>query len=493
MFNKINEDFIQSKAFYSSNCSFTAKALYSSNNLDAIFNLESLVYNMRFVYSLNKFAYAEFILNDTAQRLMDRVIYLNDGNYIDVEIRTPLDTLFRFSGRIGLFKCIDIPTNMYYMRIYSVWNYLNIYPDKVRIGLFNENGMTFSNILNNIIYYQIPIKKDKTDATKETANSKAEGNSLYLFDVDSATNPSFYCTATDNSVKLKTYIVPNWNLEETLNYIVPFCSVGNEKGGDFIWYENIDGLYVISVEEMYKRGNSKTVNKFFVNEFQHKESSENSEGTISQNVIYDYEFISGYDTKQLKENYAGGMNQVMFDNIQKKVVHSFSTGEESEIVENQYINSNISEYLANRKTIYGKPLLDNSLNSAISYNSASVEYREFSDAENNSKLAQSYANNKITKSLFNNYNLVIKTNFIPTISIGSFVYIDFPSLPNKNREPIKDYSGVWMVVGAEYVYEANSPIDSQPFYYSIFTLARDSKYSDSGTKFEKFNQIEENN
>ena len=484
MFNKINEDFIQSKSFYSSNCINDVKMLWINTENDTVvtISLNSLIYSMKFNYEFNKFAFAEIILNDTSSKLIDRNIYFNNGNTVSVKMMSPALGEYNFLGRIVVFKCIDIEHGMYYMKVYSDWNYLNINPSKFRLGLYNETGMTFSSILNNIFYYQIPLTHE--------GNQNNNDLSIPLFDFSSTVNSYLYISSTDKSITVDSFIVPNWDLEELLNYVVPFCSSSKNGSGDFVWYENTDGMYITSINDIYLRGKSVATTRLFLNIFQQQK---NTVAEVSPYVVYDYEFRSGYNTVELKDNHAGGMNNVMFDYETKKVVQGMTeTAADDSKSEFNNINSKISKYLNDRDTFYDKPILDTNLNNAIGYNKASNEYREFGNTESRFQLAQSYANNKITKSLFENYNLIIQTNFLPSVSLGSFVYIDYPSIANSKGEPIKDYSGVWMVVGVQYVFEVNSTIDNQPFYYSIFTLARDSKYSDSGSKFEKTNKVIQN-
>ena len=197
------------------------------------------------------------------------------------------------------------------------------------------------------------------------------------------------------------------------------------------------------------------------------------------NVIYDYEFVSGYDSVNLKKNDAGGVNQVMYDYKNKKVIQSFKKDDELTMMKDSVrytnINSRIDDYLSSNSIFYNKPVLDERLNEYISYNMGSEEFREF----NSVNIAENAANHKITKSLFENFNLVIKTNFNPVIKLGSFITINYPSIADGDQN-LKDFSGKWMVVKVEYDYENVSNVDGKPFCYMILTLGRDSKESDSG-------------
>ena len=140
MFNKINEDFVQSKAFFSSNCVSDVKMLWvnTQNNSVLTISLNSLIYSMKFNYELNRFSTAEIILNDTSEKLIDRNIYLNNGNNVAIKIITPSFGEFIFSGRIVVFKCIDVEHGLYFIKLYSELNYFNVRTAKVRLGLYNE-------------------------------------------------------------------------------------------------------------------------------------------------------------------------------------------------------------------------------------------------------------------------------------------------------------------------------------------------------------------
>lgn len=466
MFNKINNDFLQSKAFYSSNCQISAfVSMTYKSTLHAV-NIDTLIYRLSFKYAFNSFAYAEIILNDSNDKKIDRTLYFNDGNEVIITITSPLQFQYTFRGQIVSFKNIDVDKNLYYMKVYSGWNYFNVYPAKVRLGFHDEEGMTFSDILRNILNYKYKyITKDKKQEI------------LPLFDIANLHNGSINITNTDKKIKVDSFIVPNWNIEQILNYIVPFCSTENKKG-NYVWYENSDGLYVTPVENIYIENKSK-IFKFYINIWQQNAENENKENNVEMNVIYDYEFVSGYDSVNLKKNDAGGVNQVMYDYKNKKVIQSFKKDDELTMMKDSVrytnINSRIDDYLSSNSIFYNKPVLDERLNEYISYNMGSEEFREF----NSVNIAENAANHKITKSLFENFNLVIKTNFNPVIKLGSFITINYPSIADGGQN-LKDFSGKWMVVKVEYDYENVSNVDGKPFCYMILTLGRDSKESDSG-------------
>jgi hypothetical protein len=445
LYGKINQDFIQSRGTFGKN---TVVSVFLYNNATMRpFDITDVVYEIKSVkYELNSFATCEIILQDNTEKKVNLLYNFNNGNIITIYMKNIMESVFDFTGRVVEFKIIDAEHDIYSLKLFSEWNYFNITPGKVRIGISGNN--TVSETLEKFLDYT-PSQKNLTNPT----------NSSKLFPT-LLNDTTFHVTKTDEHEKIENFVVPNWTLQETIEYLIQFCKT--KDGSGFIWYEDTFGLEIISVDE-FLTNMKETNTNFYFNQIQAMSSTTEDDNTkprsteqgvktkIYQNVIYDYEVVSGYDSVKINENIYSGSNHVMFDYSTKQI---------------QNASLNFSDYFKNNTSISRASLLGDDVMNHCKPKTSYI-HNEF----NNIQFAKNVETNRITKGLFDNFKIKIKTNFNPMLTIGNYVTIKIPTLIDN----VNDLSGKWIIVGVEHKYEVSSVYDNQPLFTSIFTISRDSK------------------
>lgn len=445
--NKINNDFLKSRDSFGNRynivVSLSLDGLNDLNITDTVSDIKSIKYSMW------NFATCELILNDKGKKV-NRLYFLNSINIMRIKFLSPeSNNELSFSGRIVEFKPIDFDKDIYYVKLYSQWNFFNITPNRVKISVSGEKIVT--DVLKEIITYKITVNENNDD-------------NFNLFQLMSADGGLFNCSKSADDIKLNNFIVPNWNITEILNYFSEM-SITNDGYG-FLWYEDVNGLYFYSVKDFENLFSSIQPTIFHFNKNQSlslykerenknvKRSEDVDGGITNRNVIYDYEVL-GFNIVELAKNNAGNQRRIIFDYTTKQVLEKYELS--------------FNDYFTKHETINRSSLLGNDSMYAMG-NRNPIEDREI-----DSQLYSSNGRNtnSITKSLFNNFQIKIKTNFLPEYSLGMKVYLEVPAIGDDGE--YKYLNGQWLVIGIEHKYEVSSSYDNKPLATSILTLGRDSK------------------
>lgn len=398
-----------------------AKKVIVSGYIDTC-EITKLIYSINSIrFFENELGYMELLLKDSRDLILDNFIVCNGDNAITINFSSSVvNENFTFIGKIIQFTPIDKENQIYSVKAVSHWRFCNFNAGPLQLGF--PGILEVSSILSMLLY-------------------------------DSSLLPenygSFSVIEPTPNCKIENFIIPGWNLTQTISYLVNFCK---EENSGFMFFEDTNHFLNIISQQQFITSHIEEIYSMAFSNGQSVPEKENvikySNNGVYYDVIYNYDF-AGYDLKSLQEKKAFGLNSILFDYADKNIhtnIHRFG------------------KYFNDLNALYDKHILNMDLETNI-VNPKYNLYNEFPDRE----LFDAYGRNKIAFGLMDSFRIRIRTNF-RNFKLGQKVYLRPPSATGS----IEHLTGIWHIIGLEHKYESVSAIDNANFVYTDLYLARES-------------------
>jgi len=385
-----NQQFFLSKNLTSN---FTFSLSITFNNSGLTFDITHLVKEIKSItYRLNHFASAEIILLDKEKRLFNQ-LYIGGAHHVSIMINDMTNNILYFYGIVKSFHPVDIQNDLYTMELWSYFGYHS--ERKVKKGFVGKK--TVSEILQELL-----------------SDKKLFGN----------IGDKYFIEPCNENDKIENFIIPQWSLYQTIQYLKQFALT---KSGDiFLFFEDITGLNFVSKYTFLHTFKNRPIMPFKFTIAQNSDENDINDNSLEErvrsripmNVIYNYEFIRGYD---IDDHFKADdfSNQIYVFDYENKTMKT--------------LISDITKIIDKVYTLYKYTLFDSETLSYFRYNN-NAEYREFPHLQNQFSMYH------IQKNMMQDMKLKFETNGMLFLQLGQFLQIDIPGL----IETVDGLSGIWI-------------------------------------------------